>query len=152
MITRPCTLLIAVLIARTSHAQSEGAYEVRADAIVASRVTRAHLGIGGTRLVSRNLELQVVIGGGVSVRDGAEENALSGRGDLLARFAPLPADRQRWSAYVAGGVSTMVERGTRGRAVLALLVGVEGGRAGARRGFFEVGLGGGLRAGAGVRF
>jgi hypothetical protein len=36
--------------------------------------------------------------------------------------------------------------------VLALLVGMESGRARARRGFFEVGLGGGLRAGAGVRF
>lgn len=152
MIARPCALLLAVLLVRTSEAQSEGAYEVRADAIVASRVTRAHVGVGATRALARNLELQVVIGGGVSVRDGAEENATSGRGDLLARFAPLPADRQGWSAYVAGGVSTMVERGTRGRAVLALLVGVEGGRARGRRGFFELGLGGGLRAGAGVRF
>ncbi|MGQ0713875.1 MAG: hypothetical protein ACT4PJ_09085 [Gemmatimonadaceae bacterium] len=152
MIARAAMLLGAALITQTAEAQSSNALEVRADAIVASRVTNAHVGIGGTHVMSRNLELQLVLGGGVAVREGVDENALSGRGDLLARFAPMPDDGRSWSAYVAGGVSTMLERGARGRAVLALLVGVEGGRAGARRGFFELGLGGGLRAGAGVRF
>lgn len=153
MMVQPFAVVVGVLlIVRSSAAQSTGAYEARVDGIAASRVTTVHLGIGGTRVASRNLELQAVVGAGFSVRDGVDENTLSGRGDVLARFAPLPADRQRWSAYVAGGVSTIVERGARGRAVLALLVGVEGGRARASRGFFEVGVGGGLRAGMGVRF
>jgi hypothetical protein len=143
---------LALLSARTAEAQKRGALEVRVDAIAARHVTHAHLGLGATRIVSRNLEVQLVVAGGTALRGASNGDDASGRADLLARFAPLPADGQRWSAYVAGGLSTLVERGTHGRAVLALLVGMEGGRARETRTFVELGLGGGLRAGAGVRF
>jgi hypothetical protein len=152
--TRSTCVVIALTVfaAHAAQSQARGAVEVRVDGILASRVTTAHLGVGATRVVSRNLELQLVIGGGTAFREGSSENAAAGRADLLARFAPLPADRQRWSAYVAGGLSALVERGTRGRAVLALLVGMEGGRARETRSFVELGVGGGVRLGAGVRF
>lgn len=143
---------LTLFFARVAESQKRSALEVRVDAIAASRVTTVHLGVGATRVVSRNLEVQLVIGGGSAFREGSSDDAAAGRADLLARFAPLPADRQRWSAYVAGGLSGLVERGTSGRAVLALLVGMEGGRARETRSFVELGVGGGLRLGAGVRF
>lgn len=117
------------------------------DAIVASRVTTTHLGLGLTKTASRNLELSLALGGGVSLRDERDDVTPSARADVLARFAPLPANQNRWSAYAAGGVSALLERGARGRAVLVLVVGARG-----RRAFVEAGLGGGLRLGAGVRF
>lgn len=152
--TRGLWMVIALTLvaARAGASQQRSALEVRVDGIAASHVTTVHLGVGGTRVVSRNLEVQLVLGGGTAFREHSDDNAAAGRADLLARFAPLPADRQRWSAYVAGGLSTLVERGTRGRAVLALLVGMEGGRARETRSFVELGVGGGLRVGAGVRF
>lgn len=142
---------LALLIARTATAQTPSArrlaFEARLDAILASRVTTTHVGLGLARAATRSVELQVVVGGGITTRGGQDDASASARADILARFAPLPADRNRWGAYAAGGVSALVERGTRGRAVLALLVGARG-----RRSFVEVGLGGGLRLGAGLRF
>ncbi len=145
-------IVLTFLAARSAESQKRSALEVRVDGIAATHVTTVRLGVGGTRVLSRNLEVQLVIGGGTAFREGTDQNAAAGRADLLARFAPLPADRQRWSAYVAGGLSALVERGTSGRAVLALLVGMEGGRARETRSFVELGVGGGLRVGAGVRF
>jgi hypothetical protein len=145
-------IALTLLAARAAESQARSALEVRVDGIAASRVTTVHLGVGATRVVSRNLEVQIVIGAGSAFRDGSSDDAAAGRADLLARFAPIPGDRQRWSAYVAGGLSALVERGTRGRAVLALLVGMEGGRARETRSFLELGVGGGVRLGGGVRF
>jgi hypothetical protein len=142
---------LALLVARASPAQLPSArrvaFEARLDGILASRSTTTHVGLGVSRAASRNLELQIVVGGGITMRDDQDDTSGSARADVLARFAPPPADRNRWGAYAAGGVSALVERGTRGRAVLALVVGARG-----RRGFVEAGLGGGLRLGAGVRF
>jgi hypothetical protein len=145
-------IALTLLAVRTAESQKQSALEVRVDGIASSHVTTVYVGLGGTRVVSRNLEVQLVIGGGTAFREASSGNAPAGRADLLARFAPLPSDRQRWSAYLAGGLSALVERGTSGRAVLALLVGMEGGRARETRSFLELGVGGGFRLGAGVRF
>jgi hypothetical protein len=142
---------LALLVARISTAQAPSArplsFEARLDGILASRITTTHLGLGLTKAALRNLELSVAIGGGVTLRDERDDANASARADVLARFAPPPANPNRWSAYAAGGVSALVERGTRGRAVLALVIGARG-----RRAFVEAGLGGGLRVGGGVRF
>ena len=142
---------LALLIARGSAAQAPGTrslgLEARLDGIVASRATAAHAGLGLTRHAARHLEMQLVGAGGVTVRDGSDDASASGRADLLARFAPAPDDPNRWSAYASAGVSALMERGERGRAVLAVLIGARN-----RRLFFEAGLGGGVRLGSGVRF
>jgi hypothetical protein len=142
---------LALLVPRVAIAQGSAARPLtlaaRLDGIVASRHTTTHIGLGLTRAASRNLELEVVAAGGVTMRDAPDDRSASARGDVLVRFAPARGTRSRWSAYAAGGISALVERGTRGRAVLALLVGARG-----RRAFVEAGLGGGVRLGAGVRF
>lgn len=142
---------LVLLAARVSSAQAPSArplvFEARLDGIVARRTATTHAGLGITRAASRNLELEIVVGGGITMRDERDDPSASARGDVLARFAPVPANRGRWGAYAAGGVSALVERGSRGRAVLALLVGARG-----RRTFVEAGLGGGVRLGAGLRF
>ena len=143
--------VLALLIGRVSSAQAPTArsvaFEARLDGILASRVTTAHLGFAAARAASRNLELALVIAGGSTIRDERNDANASARADVLARFAPPPANRNRWGAYAAGGVSTIVEQNARGRAVLVLVVGARG-----RRAFYELGLGGGLRVGGGVRF
>ncbi|HZO18720.1 MAG TPA: hypothetical protein VFB46_07030 [Gemmatimonadaceae bacterium] len=147
------TLLIAValLVARSAATQTPAerplALEARFDGIFARRVTTTHAGLGVTRAASRNLELQIVLAGGVTMRGDNDDRNASGRADVLARFAPRPTRRDAWAAYGGGGASVLVEKTARGRAVLAIVVGVRG-----RRQFVEMGLGGGFRAGAGVRF
>jgi hypothetical protein len=81
------------------------------------------------------------------MRDAQDDASASARADVVARFAPSPANRNAWGAYASGGVSGLFERGARGRAVLVLLAGARG-----RRAFIEGGLGGGARLGGGVRF
>jgi hypothetical protein len=140
---------LAILAPRLATAQGTPrplAVEARLDAILARRVTTTHIGLGLTRPASRNLEMQLVAAGGVTMRDELNDARASARADVLARFAPAPVNRNAWSAYASGGVGGLFERGARGRAVLVLLVGARG-----RRGFVEAGLGGGLRVGAGLR-
>ena len=141
---------LTLLVARGSAAQSSArpiGVEARLDGIVASRATTTHAGLGLTKRTARHLEMQLVVGAGVTMRDGSDDASASGRADLLARFAPVPDNPNQWTAYASGGVSALMERGARGRAVLALVVGARG-----RRAFVEAGLGGGLRLGSGVRF
>src|SRR5919106_2736221 len=85
-------IALTLLAARAAESQARSALEVRVDGIAASRVTTVHLGVGGTRVVSRNLEVQIVIGAGSAFRDGSSDDAAAGRADLLARFAPIPGD------------------------------------------------------------
>jgi hypothetical protein len=154
---QPCATLmrgalvvaLAILSPRAATGQAAArplAVEARLDGILARRATTTHIGFGLVRPASRNLELELVLGAGVTMRDELDDPRASARADVLARFGPPPARPSAWSAYASGGVSGLFERGARGRAVLVLLVGARG-----RRGFVEAGLGGGLRMGAGLR-
>ena len=145
---RGAIVAIALLFAPAVGAQARGrssAFELRMDGVLARRATVTHIGLGVTRPMSRNIELQLVIGAGATVRDDDDPRA-SGRADVLARFAPAPASRNAWGAYASAGAGALVERDARGRAVLVLLLGIRKGD-----GFFEAGLGGGVRLGIGVR-
>lgn len=115
------------------------------DGILARRATATQVGVGVARPMSRNIDLQLVVGAGATVGEDEDPRA-SGRADILARFAPAPASSNAWSAYASAGASTLVERDAQGRAVLVVLLGVRKGD-----GFFEAGLGGGVRLGIGVR-
>ena len=146
---RGAAVIALALLARVGAAQAparSSAIEARLDAIFAKHATTTHAALGLTRPTSRNLELQLVLGGGVTMRDAQDDARASARADILARFAPPPASRDAWSAYASGGVSGLFERGVEGRGVLVLLVGARG-----RRAFVEAGVGGGVRIGAGLR-
>jgi hypothetical protein len=145
---RGAIVAIALFVVPAVAAQARGrspALELRMDGILARRSTMTHIALGVTRPMSRNVELQLVVGGGATVRDDDDPRA-SARADLLARFAPAPVSVTSWGAYASAGVGALVERKREGRAVLVLLLGVRKGD-----GFFEAGLGGGVRLGIGVR-
>ena len=147
---RGAAVVALALLARVGAAQvppRSAAIEVRVDGIFGQDVATAHAGLGLIRPASRNFELELVLGGGMTTRDEQDESRASARADILARFAPPPASRDAWSAYAAGGVGGLFERGVKGRGAIILLVGARG-----RRTFVEAGLGGGLRLGAGGRF
>jgi hypothetical protein len=147
---RGAAVVALALLARVGAAQAptrSSAIEVRIDGILGRDVVTAHAGLGLIRPASRNFEVQLVLGGGMTRRDTQDETRASARADILARFAPPPATRDAWSAYAAGGVGGLFERGVTGRGVIIVLIGARG-----RRTFVEAGLGGGLRAGGGLRF
>ena len=147
---RSAAVVALALLARVGAAQAptrSPAIEVRVDGIFGRDVATAHAGLGLIRPASRNFEVQLVLGGGMTRRDAHDETRASARADILARFAPPPTSRDAWSAYAAGGVGGLFERGLTGRGVIILLVGARG-----RRTFVEAGLGGGLRIGGGFRF
>lgn len=137
-------LLLAPALAAQARARSSS-FELRMDGILARRSTMTHIGLGATRPMSRNVELQLVVGGGATVRDDHDPRA-SARVDLLARFAPAPVSVNSWGAYASAGIGALVERDVEGRAVLVLLLGARKGD-----GFFEAGLGGGVRLGVGLK-
>ena len=145
---RRAIIAIALLVAPAAAAQVRGrsiAVELRMDGILARRATMTHLGLGVTRPMSRNVELHLVAAAGATVRDDDDPRA-SARADLLARFAPAPVSASSWGAYASAGVGALVERDAKGRGVLVLLLGARKGD-----GFFEAGLGGGVRLGLGVK-
>lgn len=147
---RGAAVVALALVARLGAAQAptrSASIEVRLDGIFAKDAATTHAALGLTRPASRNLELEMVLGGGVTTRDEQDDARASARADILARFAPPPSSRDAWSAYASGGVSGLFERGVKGRGVLVLLLGARG-----RRAFVEAGVGGGLRVGAGLRF
>jgi hypothetical protein len=141
------TLLFASVAAAQTPTARPLTFETRVDGIFGRSITTTHVGLGVTRRASRSFDVQAIVAGGLTMRDDTDDATASARADVLARFAPRPIGPNQWSAYAAGGVSTLVERRARGRAVLALLVGARW-----RRTFVEAGLGGGLRVGAGIRF
>lgn len=102
-----------------------------------------HAGLGVTAPLGTYVRFGVV--GGI----GPGAGGMTGRGDLIARFTLDPFRERRWAPYGAGGVSARFGDGSRN--YLLLLAGVEGP---ARRGIapaFELGVGGGFRAGVILR-
>ena len=81
---------------------------------------------------------------------GSEAGSVAGRGEIMAIFHLNPYRRTGWSAYGGGGVAVTVRNGAEGGYILALL-GLESRPAGTTGWFVEVGVGGGVRAAAGIR-
>ena len=93
---------------------------------------------------SPRTRLSVDLGLGIS----AEEFAW--RGEALAHFLLSPAKRQGWGAYFAGGVAAV--GGPVNRGYLVLTLGLEQRPAAAAGWLAELGVGGGVRLGAGYRW
>ncbi len=100
----------------------------------------------------RSLRLALVGAAGVARRAGSDR--ASGRVEITTRFLLDPDARHRWGAYAVAGGGALYD-GARWRGILSLSVGMEhrvasGG--GGPRPFVELGLGGGVRLGGGLRW
>lgn len=93
--------------------------------------------------------MDLTAGGGIGERpDGGTRG--EGRGDAVVRFVLDPEFTQRWGAYGGAGVSIRAADGDT-RELLLMALGVEGPRWGGVVPFAELGLGGGVRLGFGLR-
>ena len=129
--------------------------EVRLD-VFSARVDAAHLGGGLALPVGTYARIAGLLGAGVArasteAEPTADETGLSARADLLVRFHLDPVRQARWGPYAAGGLSVRSDFEDCCRGNLTLLLGLEGGRAGGRAWAFELGFGGGVRAGIALR-
>jgi hypothetical protein len=127
--------------------------EVRVDYLGPDPHT-AHAGVGLNVPVGTYLRVAIIGGGGTSWR--GERVAASARADVVGRFAFDPFRERRWGLSAGGGLSVRYDDRVpagrpRWRALLALVVDLEGPRIGTLAPALQVGLGGGLRAGAILR-
>ena len=146
-------MLSLVVAAIPGHAQGTFLQpHVRADALLSSDPfprRSGHLAAGVTVGVSRYARVDLAAGAGVGEWPGGERRG-EGRGDLVVRFVLDPEFMRRWSGYGGAGVSVR-SAGGETRELLLVALGIEGPRWGGTVPFVELGLGGGVRLGAGVR-
>jgi hypothetical protein len=127
--------------------------EVRAD-YIGPRPHTVQLGAGVNLPVGPYLRVGVIGAGGVGWRDG--QSGASGRADVIGRFALDPFREHRWGLSAGGGLSVRYDAAEadsrhRWRALVAVVVDLEGPRAGPIAPAVQLGLGGGLRAGIVLR-
>jgi hypothetical protein len=129
---------------------STPAAELRVDGFGGDR-PGAQLGAGINLPLGYYARLGVI--GGLGAASVDDRGVLAGRVDLLARFLLDPFRQSRWGLSAAGGVSVRGNEGDRMRPHLLLLVDVEGRRTSSGVSpAFQLGLGGGVRAGVGLRW
>jgi hypothetical protein len=124
--------------------------EVRVDAVGASPAT-VQGAVGVEIPAGYYVRVGVIAGAGASVEEG--ESGPAGRLDVLARFLLDPFRQSRWGFSAGGGVSLLAREGDHVRPQLLVALDLEGPRS--RNGVspsFQLGLGGGLRAGIGLRW
>lgn len=125
--------------------------ELRVDAITAHSVTVVQAG-GGVEIPAGYYVRVAVIGAvGAPVTAGA--SGLDGRLDVIGRFLFDPFREHAWGLSAGAGVSLRVAEHDRVRPYLATVVDLEGPRsASGIAPAFQVGLGGGVRVGAALRW
>jgi hypothetical protein len=124
--------------------------EVRAD-VLGGRGTSVQGGVGIQIPAGAYVRVGVIGGIGSRWLDGVSRN--DGRLDVLARFLIDPFRQTSWGLSAGGGVSLRALSGDRVRPNLLVALDLEGPRS--SHGVspaFELGLGGGVRAGVGLRW
>lgn len=140
-LTNAALTILAALWVASSQAYAQEAPRLQSEArldAVAGGDWAVHAGAGLTTPLGTYVRFGIVAG----VGPGAA--GMSGRTDLIARFTLDPFRDKRWAPYAAGGVSA---RYGPSRTYMVLMAGVEGPTAGRLAPAFEIGFGGGLRAG-----
>jgi hypothetical protein len=125
--------------------------EVRLDAVHLGNREALQGGAGVQIPLGYYTRVGIVGAAGVSGR--ASKSRASGRLDVLARFVFDPFRQTRWGFSAGAGVSLSVREGDRVRPHLATVLDLEGPRS--SRGIapaIQIGLGGGVRVGAGLRW
>jgi len=124
--------------------------EVRVDAVGASPAT-VQGALGVEIPAGWYVRVGVIAGAGGSVEEG--ERVAAGRLDILARFRLDPFRQSRWGFSAGGGVSLLAREGEQVRPQLLVALDLEGPRSSSGVSpSIQVGLGGGVRAGIGLRW
>ena len=122
--------------------------EFRAD-LLAARSSAVQLGVGAVAPAGEYLRLGGDLGAGIA--GGAGGPLLSTRADVYGRFHLDPRAESRWVPYLVAGGSLRADQRARGRLYALAAVGVEGPESHRVVPAFELGLGGGVRAGIVLR-
>lgn len=127
--------------------------ELRVD-VLGGRGTSVQAGAGIQIPAGAYVRVGVIGGVGARASSGSSgSSGAQGRVDVLARFLIDPFRQSRWGLSGGGGVSLRAASGDRVRPHLLLALDLEGPRS--SQGFspaVQVGLGGGVRAGVGLRW
>jgi hypothetical protein len=124
--------------------------EVRVDVIGASPAS-VQGAVGVEIPAGYYVRVGVLAGAGASV--DADDPGAAGRLDVLARFLLDPFRQSRWGFSAGGGVSLLAREGDRVRPQLVVALDLEGARSkGGASPSIQLGLGGGVRAGVGLRW
>jgi hypothetical protein len=122
--------------------------ELRAD-FLGARTGAMQLAAGMVAPAGDYLRLGGDLGAGVA--GGAHGPFLSSRADFYGRFHLDPRAESRWAPYLVAGGSFRADAGTRGRLYALAAVGAEGPASHPIVPAFELGFGGGVRAGVVLR-
>ena len=147
-------LLLVLAHPATARAQASGERltpEVRVDAIVAAHRTSLQAGGGVQIPLGYYGRIGVIGAAGTDVVAGAR--GASGRLDVVGRFLLDPFRQSSWGLSVGAGLSLRARSGDLGRPYLVALIDLEGPRGNSGMApALQVGVGGGVRIGAGVRW
>ena len=148
-------LLLGATLSSRAHAQATldaGVKpELRVDVITAR--TRTVLQVGGGVEIPAGYYARVGVIAAIGAPVSSGERSVSGRLDVIGRFLFDPFRERAWGLSAGAGVSLRAAQRVRVRPYLASVIDLEGPRNDA--GFspaFQVGLGGGIRIGAAVRW
>jgi hypothetical protein len=127
--------------------------EVRVD-YLGRNPDAVHAGVGLNVPVGTYVRVELVGAGGPSWDDGL--SAAGARADVITRFSFDPFRERRWGLSVGGGISVRYEElspsDDRWRALIAIVLDLEGPIKGAVTPAVQVGLGGGARVGLVLRW
>jgi hypothetical protein len=143
--------LTACLWPRAAWCQQAGSVvqpELRAD-LLAARSSAVQLAVGAVAPAGEYLRLGGDLGAGVAGGTGGP--FFSTRADFYGRFHLDPRAESRWVPYLVAGGSFRADQRARGRLYALAAIGVEGPAHHAVVPAFELGLGGGVRAGIVLR-
>jgi hypothetical protein len=146
-------VLMAAALAAPLHAQQANPRlvpEVRIDMIGASPAT-VQGAVGVEIPAGWYVRVGVLAGAGASI--DADDPGAAGRLDILARFLLDPFRQSRWGFSAGGGVSLLAREGDHVRPQLLVALDLEGRRSTSGvTPSIQVGLGGGVRVGIGLRW
>jgi len=146
---------IALLAATSASVRAQQsipiAPELRLD-VLGATPSSVQGGIGMEIPMGYYVRLGLLAGAGATI-DGDDAPRAAGRVDLLARFLLDPFRQARWGFSAGGGVSLRADPGDRVRPRLLVALDLEGRRSrGGVSPSLQVGLGGGVRGGVGLRW
>ncbi len=158
--SRPIVLAVTALTAAAIPADAQPGVspagprpEVRVD-YLGRNPDAVHVGVGLNVPVGTYVRIELVGAGGPSWDDG--RSGASARADVITRFSFDPFRERRWGLSAGGGISMRYDElspsDDRWRALIAIVLDVEGPMSGTVTPALQVGLGGGARVGVVLRW